>query len=96
MLREKQKQLLELMLHLRKFGDFIKSVETIEDNDYGYVIVLTRPLLGDLESEVIKTKLLELNGVQIMPDLWIFGPLKEKASESEKDKLQEKLKEKQA
>jgi len=81
MLHEVQKQLIELMLELKQsMKKGIESIEVIENGNYGYVIVLTS-FASDLEEELLKHKLSALKGVQVMPDLWLFGPfVKEKTN----------------
>jgi len=97
MLHEVQKRLIELMLELKSsMKKGIESIEVIENGNYGYVIVLTS-FASDLEEELLKHKLSALNGVQVMPDLWLFGPfIKEKrdtACEAEQPQQEAKIRE---
>ncbi len=85
MLHKIQKQLIELMLELKEsMKKGIESIEVIENGNYGYVIVLTS-FASDLEEELLKHKLSALKGVQVMPDLWLFGPFVKEKTSSSKD-----------
>ncbi|MCD6092875.1 MAG: hypothetical protein J7J38_02565 [Candidatus Aenigmarchaeota archaeon] len=74
LLPEIQKKLLELQMSLKDDGGSrIDDIGVVQDGEYGYVVVLTS-FKGDIHDEVLKLKLRDLNGKQILPDLWFFGP----------------------
>jgi len=80
-LSEAMKRLLELKLKLGNNGIKIEDIQTIDDGNYGYLVVLTK-IGEELHNELLKLKMKELNAKQVMPDLWVLGPfLKEEKKE---------------
>ncbi|MCD6381788.1 MAG: hypothetical protein J7L43_02315 [Candidatus Aenigmarchaeota archaeon] len=73
LLVEAQKKLLELKIKFNDNGIKIEDIQTIDHKNYGYVVAMVNTQ-DDIHEEVIKTKLTEINGKQVMPDLWVFGP----------------------
>ena len=73
-LPEALKKLCELQIKMKSnSGSRIDDIATLQDSTYGYVVVLTS-FRGSIHDEVMATKLSEMKGRQINPDLWVFGP----------------------
>ena len=94
LLPEITKKLCELQIKLRNNGSAkIHDITMLQDGEYGYVLALTS-FKGDIYDEVLSSKLIELKGKKILPDLWLFGPcMKEGNSEQRADDAPEKPKE---
>lgn len=85
LLPEVMKRLCELQMKLRDNGTSqIHDICSLQDGQYGYVVALTS-FSGNIYDEVLSSKLSELKGKQVLPDLWMFGPcLKENKPEQAK------------
>ncbi len=61
-------------------GANIHDITSIHDGEYGYVLALTSFRPG-VHGDLLSAKLAEMNGKQILPDLWLFGPCMKQGSE---------------
>lgn len=67
-------KLCEIQMKLKDNGGAkIEDICTVQEGEYGYVVVLTS-FKGNIHDDVLAAKLNELHGKRIMPDLWVFGP----------------------
>jgi len=77
-------RLKELQTNLNNNGTRIDDINMVCDGDYGYIIALTS-FQPNLSGEALKAKLEDLKGKQLMPDLWLFGPLLTKEDKPQTD-----------
>ncbi len=74
LLDELHAKLIELSLKLKRYMRGIEAIDVVSNSKYGYVVVLTA-MEDDLRAELLASKLKDLGGTQVFPDLWVFGPL---------------------
>jgi len=68
-LQEKMKKILDLQM---SNIEGIDDVQIVSDKEYGYIVVLVNE--KSMYNEILEAKLRNLEGKQIFPDLWVFGP----------------------
>jgi len=74
LLDELHAELIKLSLKLKQYMRGIEAIDVVSNSKYGYIVVLTA-LEDDLKAELLASKLRDLGGTRVFPDLWVFGPL---------------------
>lgn len=83
-LSEVLKKLLELKIRFVNNGVKIEDIQTVDHDNYGYIIALASAK-DDAYEELLRIKMRELNGKRVMPDLWVLGPFVKEDKNDEKD-----------
>lgn len=80
-MKEVHKKLSDLQAKLNNNGESkIHEISIIRDGDYGYFFILTT-CRGNVHDDLLSSKLADIKGKQIMPDLWMFGPCMKEGKE---------------